>query len=110
MPSQHRDLSSALVVNGEVVAVLATLRQNSKWANLHSQHDSGGDPIIQSFRQLRCQLFLWPNFKAVEPLLYLSPFLEAVRSLETNGPITGTALSAVYKFIHHQLFGTYCIR
>jgi golgi-specific brefeldin A-resistance guanine nucleotide exchange factor 1 len=39
----------------------------------------------------------------VDSTTYLSPFLEIIKSEETNGPITGLALSSIDKFISYGL-------
>jgi len=41
----------------------------------------------------------------LEPGLFLSPFLEVVRSEDTTGPITGLALSSINKFLCYSLIG-----
>lgn len=41
----------------------------------------------------------------VDPLEYLNPFLEVIKSPETSGPITGTALTAIYKFLTRDIIG-----
>ncbi len=35
----------------------------------------------------------------VDPQQYLVPFLEVIRSVDTSGPITGMALSSVFKLV-----------
>lgn len=45
------------------------------------------------------------DWSKVDPLEYLSPFLEVIRSAETSGPITAIALSSVNKIISHDLIG-----
>ncbi|KAF6145762.1 hypothetical protein GIB67_016211 [Kingdonia uniflora] len=62
----------ACMINSEVGAVLAIMRRNVQW---------GG------------------RFMAVNPVLYLQPFLDVVRSDETGAPITGVILSLVYKIL-----------
>ena len=39
----------------------------------------------------------------VEPSTYFTPFLDVVRSEDTNGNITGMALTAVAKFLRYGL-------
>ena len=43
------------------------------------------------------------DVKNLDALLLLSPFLDVVRSGDTSGPITATALSSVDKFIAYNL-------
>ena len=37
--------------------------------------------------------------------MFLSPFLEVIRSEDTTGPITGLALTSVNKFLSYGLVG-----
>ncbi len=41
----------------------------------------------------------------MDPLEYLTPFLETVKSPETSGPITLVALSALHKIIARGVLG-----
>lgn len=45
------------------------------------------------------------DLKLISPEVFLSPFLEAIRSEETTGQITAIALSAVNKFLSYGLVG-----
>uniref|UniRef100_A0ACB8F7W0 G-box binding factor n=1 Tax=Sphaerodactylus townsendi TaxID=933632 RepID=A0ACB8F7W0_9SAUR len=40
---------------------------------------------------------------AIEPIVFLRPFLEVIRSEDTTGPITGLALTSVNKFLSYAL-------
>ncbi|KAF6162381.1 hypothetical protein GIB67_012529 [Kingdonia uniflora] len=62
----------ACMINSEVGAVLAIMRRNVRW---------GG------------------RFMAVNPVLYLQPFLDVGRFDETGAPIAGVILSLVYKIL-----------
>lgn len=41
----------------------------------------------------------------MEPLEYLAPFLEVIKSPETSGPITAVALTAVNRFLERDILG-----
>ena len=41
----------------------------------------------------------------METNVFLSPFLDVIRSEDTTGPITGLALSSVNKFLSYGLVG-----
>ena len=45
------------------------------------------------------------DLKSISPETFLAPFLEAIRSEETTGPITSISLSAVNKFLSYGLIG-----
>lgn len=100
--------SLACVINAEVAAVLAVMRRNVRWGGagsgaaryLPSAADDHLDhPLVQSLKSLRGQLFSRDPAHFLDPAAYLRPFLDVVRSDETGAPITGVALSAVYKIL-----------
>ena len=45
------------------------------------------------------------DWSAVDPMDYLTPFMEVIRSPETSGPITGVALTAVSRFLDTYIIG-----
>ena len=89
------------MVNSEIGAVLAVMRRNVRWGVRYMADDDHAEhSLIQSFKELRKQIFSWENrWHNVSPVLYLQPFLDVIKSEETSAPITGVALSAVYKIL-----------
>ncbi|KAJ8547971.1 hypothetical protein K7X08_021207 [Anisodus acutangulus] len=56
--------------------------------------------ISESLKTLRKQIFSWQQSRqTISPALYLQPFVDVVRSDETGAPITGVALSSVFKIL-----------
>ncbi|KAH7442896.1 hypothetical protein KP509_02G006600 [Ceratopteris richardii] len=96
----------ACMVNAEIGAVLAVMRRNARWAGRYM----GGDDqlehsLVYSLKTLRRSIFSWQQpWIKINPCLYLTPFLDVVRSDETGAPITGVALSAVYKILSLEVF------
>ncbi|XP_078436146.1 sec7 domain-containing protein [Wolffia australiana] len=91
----------ACTINSEIGAVLAVMRRNVRWGGRyvgseeHLEHS-----LIQSLKTLRRQIFsLERKWRAVDPTVYLKPFLDVIQSDETGAPITGVALSSVYKIL-----------
>ncbi|PKI75498.1 hypothetical protein CRG98_004168 [Punica granatum] len=91
----------ACMINSEVAAVLAVMRRNVRWGGRYmSGDDQLEHSLIQSLKALRKQIFSWQNqWETVNPTLYLQPFLDVIRSDETGAPITGVALSSVYRIL-----------
>ncbi|GMR39829.1 hypothetical protein PMAYCL1PPCAC_10024, partial [Pristionchus mayeri] len=94
------------VVLGESDAVVALLKK----ARRHWHLQNGGsasledtDPLLRSFADLRDVLNKVSDVMDMNPLTFLSPFLEVIRSQNTNGPITEAALSSVAKFLSYGL-------
>ncbi|XP_072971675.1 ARF guanine-nucleotide exchange factor GNOM-like isoform X2 [Typha angustifolia] len=105
-------VAMACVVSAEVAAVLTVMRRNVRWAGgaigaIGVRYGAGDDDdhvdhtLIRSLKSLRRQVFLWDprRWHAVDPILYLQPFLDLIRSDETGAPITGAALSSVHKIL-----------
>ena len=89
------------MINSEIGAVLAVMRRNVRWGGRYaSGEDQLEHSLIQSLKNLRRQVFSWQHdWQSVNPSLYLQPFLDVIRSDETGAPITGVALSSVYKIL-----------
>ncbi|KAL6562493.1 hypothetical protein OROGR_003500 [Orobanche gracilis] len=89
------------MINSEIGAVLAVMRRNVRWGGRYvSGDDQLEHSLIQSLKTLRRQIFSWPKeWQSINPSLYLRPFLEVIRSDETGAPITGVALSSIYKIL-----------
>ncbi|KDP39263.1 hypothetical protein JCGZ_01020 [Jatropha curcas] len=91
----------ACMINAEVGAVLAVMRRNVRWGGRYVSGDDQLDhPLIQSLKALRKQIFSCQHpWHTINPAVYLQPFLDVIRSDETSAPITGVALSSVYKIL-----------
>ncbi|KAL5723576.1 hypothetical protein ACHQM5_006960 [Ranunculus cassubicifolius] len=91
----------ACMVNSEIGAVLAVMRRNVRWGGRYMAGDDQLEhSLIQSLKSLRKQIFSWQQqWNTINPVLYLQPFLDVIRSDETGAPITGVALSSVYKIL-----------
>ncbi|KAF4363490.1 hypothetical protein G4B88_016194 [Cannabis sativa] len=89
------------VINSEIGAVLAVMRRNVRWGvHYMSNEDQLEHSLIQSLKALRKQIFTWQHrWHTINPSVYLQPFLDVIRSDETGAPITGVALSSVYKIL-----------
>ncbi|XP_061368937.1 ARF guanine-nucleotide exchange factor GNOM-like [Gastrolobium bilobum] len=91
----------ACMINAEIGAVLAVMRRNVRWGvHYMSDDDQSEHFLVQSLKALRRQIFSWQDqWHAINPALYLQPFLDVIQSDETGTPITGVALSSVYKIL-----------
>ncbi|KAK8957013.1 ARF guanine-nucleotide exchange factor GNOM [Platanthera zijinensis] len=98
----------ACMINSEVSAVLAVMRRNVRWSGRYASADDDylDHSLIQSLKSLRRQLFAWDTNKwsFIDPILYLRPFLDVIRSEETGAPITGVALSSIHKILSFEVF------
>ncbi|GAB2234244.1 hypothetical protein Droror1_Dr00003488 [Drosera rotundifolia] len=104
IPSNRAAL--ACMINSEIGAVLAIMRRNVRWGGRYmSGDDQLEHGLIQSLKALRKKVFMWEDqWGEISPVLYLEPFLEVIRSDDTGAPVTGIALSAVYKILTLDVF------
>lgn len=98
----------ACMVNSEIGAVLAVMRRNVRWGVRYIEEDDHIEhSLVQSFKKLRKQIFSWQNrWDTISSILYLQPFLDVIQSDETGAPITGVALSSVYKILTLDILDT----
>ncbi|KAF8412898.1 hypothetical protein HHK36_000870 [Tetracentron sinense] len=96
-----RECALACMVNSEIGAVLAVMRRNIRWGGRYMADDEQLEhSLILSLKSLRKQIFSWDNqWHTVNPSIYLQPFLDVIRSEEIGAPITGVALSSIYKIL-----------
>lgn len=62
---------------------------------------------MKQFVELKLLLNTIDDLRLIEPNIFLSPFLDVIRSEETTGQITSLALSALNKFLSYGLIGEY---
>jgi brefeldin A-resistance guanine nucleotide exchange factor 1 len=91
----------ACMVNSEIGAVLAVMRRNVRWGVRYVADDDHLEhSLIHSLKELRKRIFSWQHqWHKINPAVYLQPFLDVIQSDETGAPITGVALSSVYKIL-----------
>ncbi|GMJ06001.1 ENDOPLASMIC RETICULUM MORPHOLOGY 1, GNOM-like 1 [Hibiscus trionum] len=91
----------ACMINSEIGAVLAVMRRNVRWGVRYvADDDQLEHSLIHSLKELRKQIFSWENqWQNVNPVVYVQPFLDVIKSDETGAPITGVALSSIYKIL-----------
>lgn len=90
------------VVQGEMSILLTAMRRGTRWSS-HSHQDEENDLLIKSFIALKDVLNQIGDLHELEPIHFLGPFLEVIRSEETTGPVTSLALSSVSKFLSYRL-------
>ncbi|CAG8513943.1 11930_t:CDS:10 [Ambispora gerdemannii] len=119
-------LSWLNLVHAEIISVTSAMRKNSRWSGMSvSRLNMGGlgmsmglrgrtavaedtfrsqeSPLMTGFSNLRIQLSNISDVREIDALALLEPFLEVIRSGDTNGPITATALSSVEKFLAYKI-------
>uniref|UniRef100_A0A1B6C7R4 SEC7 domain-containing protein n=2 Tax=Clastoptera arizonana TaxID=38151 RepID=A0A1B6C7R4_9HEMI len=90
------------VVQGEMSILLTAMRKGTRWSS-HSHQDDENDLLIKSFSSLKDILNQIGDLRELEPIHFLGPFLEVIRSEDITGPVTSLALSSISKFISYGL-------
>lgn len=88
------------IIAGEVSVITAALRRSSSGqSNQAEEHEA----LTRSFSNLKDALGRSTDISDIEPSVYFGPFLEAIRSDDTSGIVTGQALASVNKFLSYGL-------
>ncbi|KAJ1370138.1 G-box binding factor [Parelaphostrongylus tenuis] len=105
-------VNGVYVVLGEVNTVVALLNKARRQYQLSHQLPSLDDtePLLRNFSDLKEVLNEVASLGDMNPLTYLSPFLDVIKAQNTNGPITEAALSSVAKFLGYGLIDANSIK
>jgi hypothetical protein len=60
-------------------------------------------PVIYDLHLISLSCTVFPTTDVLD---ILKPFLDVIKSDKTTGPITGVALSSVYKFLQYGFLGS----
>ncbi|KAI9233815.1 MAG: hypothetical protein BYD32DRAFT_464966 [Podila humilis] len=116
------ELQWSHLIHAEIISVTSAMRRNSRWSGMSVSGLSMGSlgmnmglrgrenqkegayrnqesPLMVGFNELRSRLASTGAAKDMDAVALLDPFLEVIQSGDTNGPITGAALSSVEKFL-----------
>ncbi|GBC25460.1 uncharacterized protein OCT59_019907 [Rhizophagus irregularis] len=121
------ELSWSHLVHAEIIAVTSAMRKNSRWAGMSDNGlNMGGlgismglrggrtsvneigyrnkeSPLLSGFTTLRVQISNLSDEGVIDAETLLEPFLEVIKSRDTNGPITATALGSLEKFLTYGI-------
>lgn len=126
-PAFTVEIPPANLIYAEILAVTSAMRKNQRWAassfsyypsgsnnnlsnSIGSRNRGGNAPkagsnagLMSGFMALKMELRETKDVSKLDALVLLHPFLEVVRSPETSGPITATALASIDKFLSYSL-------
>ncbi|XP_059281864.1 ARF guanine-nucleotide exchange factor GNL2 [Lycium ferocissimum] len=104
---KRKELGISCTLNTEVGAILAVIRRAPE-ANLHFYHppeESYDSQISHSLKSLRSLIFNpQQEWRTIDPMIYLSPFLDVVQSDDVPAAATGVALSSILKILKLEIF------
>ncbi|KAF2354695.1 Sec7 domain [Trinorchestia longiramus] len=96
------------VLLGEITPLLAVMRRATPRWSQH-QTDISQDPLVVKLRELQVHissLSTQPGAAPPSPAVFLEPFLAVIRSDDTTGPVTKTALASVNRMLSYGLLST----
>ncbi|KAK3439229.1 hypothetical protein EUGRSUZ_C03862 [Eucalyptus grandis] len=105
--SKRKELGLSCMLNTEVGAVLAVIRRPLDPAGpfLPTHEDQCDSSIAHSLKSLRSLIFNpQQEWRALDPSIYLSPFLDVIQSDEVPATATGVALSSILKMLKLEMF------
>jgi len=100
----HEQLT--LLLSHEISAVITAMRYNSKWAVVPRYYEEDRNEPSRyddAFRTLLSEIYLHEDWSAVDPMLYLTPFLSLIKASDVSGPITGAAAVALQRILGSNL-------
>ncbi|KAF9540254.1 GDP/GTP exchange factor for ARF [Mortierella hygrophila] len=120
------ELQWSHLIHAEIISVTSAMRRNSRWSGMSVSGMSMGSlgmnmglrgrenlkegtyrnqesPLMVGFNELRSRLATTSSAKDMDAVALLEPFLQVIQSGDTNGPITGAALTSVEKFLMYKI-------
>ncbi|XP_055384486.1 Golgi-specific brefeldin A-resistance guanine nucleotide exchange factor 1 isoform X2 [Condylostylus longicornis] len=88
------------VVRGEM-STLMTAMKRSRYSTSYQEEEQDG--LLKLFIDLKLVLSKIEDLRLIDPIIFLGPFLEVIRTEETTGAVTSLALAAVNKFLSYGL-------
>ncbi|KXZ43436.1 hypothetical protein GPECTOR_90g522 [Gonium pectorale] len=104
MPSSRE--AATLLLNHEISSVITAMRHNAKWAMVPRYYEEDRNEPSKyddAFRALRAEIFKYQDWRDVDPMTYLSPFLSLIKASDVSGPITGAAAVALQRILVSDL-------
>ncbi|GFR51100.1 hypothetical protein Agub_g13429 [Astrephomene gubernaculifera] len=103
MPNKQ---AATLLLNHEIASVITAMRHNAKWAMVPRYYEEDRNEPSKyddAFRALRSEIFTYHDWREVDPMIYLSPFLDLIKASDVSGPITGAAAVALQRILQSDL-------
>ncbi|XP_059638176.1 ARF guanine-nucleotide exchange factor GNL2 [Cornus florida] len=102
-----KELGVSCMLNTEVGAVLAAIRRppepNAQF--LPHPDDNYNSSVLQLLKSLRTHIFNpQQEWRTIDPMVYLSPFLDVIQSEDVPATATGVALSSLLKLLKFGIF------
>ena len=97
------------ILESEVTTLVTAMRRSNVWSR--SDTTPAHPALLSPFLQLKSMLNSADCLRSessntcdnLEPNVFLSPFLDVIRSEVVTGPVTGLALDAVHKMLSYEL-------
>ncbi|XP_025837202.1 Golgi-specific brefeldin A-resistance guanine nucleotide exchange factor 1-like isoform X2 [Agrilus planipennis] len=90
------------IVRGELSVLMTAMKRGVRWSS-HSYQEGEMDNLVKSLQDLKVLLNKLEDLKTVDPVVFVNPFLDVIRSEDTSGPVTSLALMAINKIISYGI-------
>ncbi|KAK7082263.1 G-box binding factor [Halocaridina rubra] len=101
-PPQRPTICYGRILLGEITPLLAAMKRSTpRWSSQHQ--DQERDPLVLKLKELRTTVTCLGPDDALDPNTFLDPFLAVIRSEDTTGPVTKSALAAVNRMLNYGL-------
>ncbi|XP_045609638.1 Golgi-specific brefeldin A-resistance guanine nucleotide exchange factor 1 isoform X2 [Procambarus clarkii] len=95
------------ILLGEITPLLAAMKRSTpRWSS--HQQDIERDPLVVKLKELRTAVTALGPDDTMDPSTFLDPFLAIIRSEDTTGPVTKSALAAVNRMLNYGLITEEC--
>ncbi|KAG7153474.1 Golgi-specific brefeldin A-resistance guanine nucleotide exchange factor 1-like [Homarus americanus] len=95
------------ILLGEITPLLAAMKRSTPRWSAHQQ-DMERDPLVVKLKELRTSVTSLGPDDTMDPSTFLDPFLSIIRSEDTTGPVTKSALAAVNRMLSYGLITEEC--
>ena len=104
LESQSLPRNGLLVVQSEMNSLILSMRRINRWST--SSVNDEYNQLVHSLNEFTDKLLSLDDLNRLGRNEFLNPFLDVIRSEDTNGTATSTALGAINKFLNYSLIGT----
>ncbi|XP_027210756.1 Golgi-specific brefeldin A-resistance guanine nucleotide exchange factor 1 isoform X2 [Penaeus vannamei] len=105
IPAPRPTIYYGRILLGEITPLLAAMKRSTpRWSS--HQQDLDRDPLIMKLKDLQASVTSLGPEDSIDPNTFLDPFLAIIRSEDTTGPVTKSALAAINRMLNYGLISS----
>ncbi|XP_042856225.1 Golgi-specific brefeldin A-resistance guanine nucleotide exchange factor 1-like isoform X2 [Penaeus japonicus] len=105
VPAPRPTIYYGRILLGEITPLLAAMKRSTpRWSS--HQQDLDRDPLIIKLKDLQASVTSLGPEDSIDPNTFLDPFLAIIRSEDTTGPVTKSALAAINRMLNYGLISS----